>query len=77
MNRNRFNVNNRSARVSLANGFGAREPEARTPKILTTYLGLLYYLLPITYYLLPITHYLFPIPDQLCQLVKNTLFCQK
>jgi len=31
----------RSGSVSLANGFGAKEQDARTPKILTTYLGLL------------------------------------
>jgi hypothetical protein len=50
MNRNRFNVNNRSAlakpvrstNVSLANGFGTSQQDARTPKIITTYLGLLY-----------------------------------
>jgi hypothetical protein len=55
MNRNRFNVNNRSAElaqarvatqpvrstnVSLGNGFGASQQDTLAPKILTTYLGL-------------------------------------
>ncbi|MEY3867946.1 MAG: hypothetical protein RLZZ338_1837 [Cyanobacteriota bacterium] len=42
MSRNRFNINSRSASVSLANAVGAREQEPDTPKTLTTYLGLLY-----------------------------------
>jgi len=31
MSRNRFNVNNRSASVSLANGFGAKEQDTSPP----------------------------------------------
>jgi len=41
MSGNKFNVNNRSARVSLWNSFGARVQDSPTPKTLTTYLGLL------------------------------------
>jgi hypothetical protein len=43
MSRNKFNVNNRSDRVSLGNSFGARVQDTSTPKTLTTYLGLPYY----------------------------------
>jgi hypothetical protein len=42
MSRNKFNVNNRSARVSGANSFGANQQDTGTAKTLTTYLGLLY-----------------------------------
>jgi hypothetical protein len=42
MSRNKFNVNNRSARVFVANNFGATQQDAGTPKTLTTYLGLRY-----------------------------------
>jgi len=37
MSRNKFNVNNRSDRVSLGNSFGARVQDSPTPKTLTTY----------------------------------------
>jgi|JI102314DRNA_FD_contig_101_287911_length_4572_multi_5_in_0_out_0_2 hypothetical protein len=42
MSCNRFNLNNRSASVSGANGFGANQQDTGTKKTLTTYFGLLY-----------------------------------